>query len=139
MSSAAVLLDTHAWIWLVDGNDELSLPARKLIDQAAATGTVLIASISVWEVAMLERKGRLVLSRSCWNWVEDALSLPGLRLIQLSAQTALESCFLPGKFHDDPADRFIVATARLENAAIVTRDKQILRYAQSGHVAAIKC
>jgi PIN domain nuclease of toxin-antitoxin system len=88
---------------------------------------------------MLERKGRLVLGKNCWNWVEDALSLPGLRLISLSAQTALESCFLPGKFHDDPADRLIVATARLEDAAIVTRDKQILKYADHGHVSVIRC
>jgi len=47
---------------------------------------------------------------------------------------AIDACTLPGDFHADPADRILVATARAENATLVTRDEKILAYAQAGHV-----
>ena len=52
----------------------------------------------------------------------------------LEPEIAVESCFLPGEFHNDPADRFLVATARLKNAALVTRDQRIIEYGNQGHV-----
>lgn len=133
----SLILDTHAWIWFVDGSPELSVSARRQIESIAAGGEILISSISVWEVGMLENRGRLRLTKAIWDWINDALSAPALRLVPLSAAIALESCFLPGRFHQDPADRFIVATARIEQATIVSRDRRILAYAKQGHVDAI--
>ena len=58
-------------------------------------------------------------------------------MVALDAKIAIESCDLPGDFHTDRADRFLVATARLDNAVLVTRDERILLYAKSGHVRAM--
>lgn len=57
-----------------------------------------------------------------------------MKIVELSPQIALESCDLPGKFHDDPADRIIVATARIHALELITKDKKILDYP---HVQAV--
>ncbi|HEY9868021.1 MAG TPA: type II toxin-antitoxin system VapC family toxin [Candidatus Obscuribacterales bacterium] len=132
-----LVLDTHAWIWLVDGNPQLSDAAKEQIDVAAVDGKVLVPAICVWEVAKLEGKGRLILASHCRTWIDEALSQPGIRLVPLTAEIALESCFLPGSFHQDPADRFIVATARIEKARIVSRDTRLLKYAEQGYVSVV--
>lgn len=133
-----VVLDTHVWIWLVDGNSQLLPRIRVLIDDAARMGAVLIPAICVWEVATLELKGRLVLQKDPRDWVREALNQPGISLVPHSAEIALDSCYLPGDLHQDPADRLIVATARIENAVVVTRDRRLLRYAKDGHVSAVR-
>ena len=133
-----LVLDTHAWIWLVAGDPALSPAARRAIEQAAAGGSVLVAAISVWEVALLEAKGRIVLGKPCRQWVADALAAPGLSLATLSPDVAVESVHMPGPFHDDTADRIIVATARAAGAALVTRDRRILDYGAQGHVAVLR-
>jgi PIN domain nuclease of toxin-antitoxin system len=68
-------------------------------------------------------------------WLERALASSGLTLLPLAQPTVMvDACTLPGEFHADPADRILVATARAENATLVTRDEKILAYAQAGHV-----
>ncbi|MFM9970024.1 MAG: PIN domain-containing protein [Burkholderiales bacterium] len=57
-----------------------------------------------------------------------------MRLLGLDPDMALESCALPGDFHADPADRFLVASARLRNLTLVTRDQRILDYAARGYL-----
>ena len=130
-----LVLDTHVWIWLVAGDPTLPAGARDAIEAAAADGSVLVPAISVWEVALLESRGRIVLDRPRTQWVSEALAAPGLALAPLTPEVAVESCRLPAPFHDDPADRMIVATARAAGATLVTRDKRILDYGARGHVA----
>ncbi len=77
---------------------------------------------------MLEAKGRIRLSKDCLAWVQEALSAPGTSLVPLTPEIAVESSRLPGKFHGDPADRILVATARLLGATLLTRDERILAY-----------
>ncbi len=136
-SARALLLDTHVWIWLVNGDAELGADALAAIERAAAAGSVLISAISVWEVAMLKAKGRIVLAKPCAQWVREALSAPGLSLTPLTPEIAVESCQLPGSFHDDPADRLIVATARVADATLVTKDERIFAYGAAGHVSVL--
>jgi PIN domain nuclease of toxin-antitoxin system len=62
---------------------------------------------------------------------------PGIILCPLTSTIAAQSYKLPGTFHGDPADRMIVATARVENAVLFTRDEEILRYSKAGHLKAI--
>lgn len=133
-----VVLDTHVWIWLVGGDRTLSAEARAAIEEAAAAGQVLVPAISVWEVALLEARGRIVLAKPCARWVSDALAAPGLALAPLTPEVTIESVRLPEPFHDDPADRMIVATARLADAALVTRDARLLDYGARGHVASVR-
>ncbi len=132
-----LILDTHVWIWLVNGDSDLDPAARQAIETEASRGAVLVPAISVWEVAMLESKGRIVLAMPCARWVEAALTAPGLDLSPLTPEVAVESVYLPGDFHDDPADRMIVATTRLADATVATRDRRILDYATLGHVKAL--
>jgi len=135
-ASAPLLLDTHYWIWLQAGAaDEISGKARKAIKGAASRGQLLLSVISVWELGMLEAKGRLRLQRPCEEWVKEALATPGLELLPLTPEIALDSSRLPAPFPGDPADRIIVATARRMAARLLTRDQQLLEYGRQRHVA----
>lgn len=86
---------------------------------------------------MLQVRHRLALSIEIEELVERGLGIPGLRLQELTPAVAIESTRLPGTFHADPADRFLVATTRRSVAAIATNDTRILRYARDGHVSAL--
>lgn len=131
----AFLLDTHVWIWYVE--DEVGRLSRRIqprIERAVQRGDVLISAISVWEIAQLEAARRLDLALDVRVWVSRALGFPGVRLKGLSPSIAIESTRLPGQFHRDPADRILIATARLLGATLVTCDERILAYAKQGHV-----
>ena len=129
-----LLLDTHYWIWLQSDTERIAPSTRKVIEAAAAGGSLLLSVISVWEVGMLDEKGRIRLDRPCEQWVDEALATPGLSLAPLTPQIALAASRLPGDFHGDPADRIILATARHLSARITTRDRQILAYARRRHL-----
>jgi PIN domain nuclease of toxin-antitoxin system len=132
-----LVLDTHVWIWLSFGDKALGDDARRFIDRAGRDGTLLVAAISVWEVAMLVSKGRLDLFMPPLEWATAALSGPGISLAPLTPDIAVEACHLPGAFHRDPVDRMIVATARVLGARLATRDQRILAYAAAGNVAVV--
>ena len=122
-----IVLDTHAWIWWVDGDERLTLTQRDAI--AAEEGSLIgVSAISCWEVAKLVELGRVALSCSLEEWLDQALSYPGVQLIALTPEIAIESTRLPGDFHRDPADQIIVATARVYGCSLVTSDEKILKY-----------
>lgn len=133
-----VLLDTHAWVWLMNGSKRLGPRARKAVDQSAQAGGVLVAAISTWEVAMLVAKGRLVLDRDVGEWVRTALAQPGIRLEALSPEIAVAGARLPGDPHGDPADRMIAATARHCGATLLTDDRLLLDYGKAGQIKTLK-
>ena len=132
-----VMLDTHVWIWLMEGNLAIPTAARKSIEQAAAAGQLWVSAISTWEVAMRAAKGRVVFSLDVQTWIDQALAAPGLRLAPLSPEIAVASAHLPGSFHGDPADRILVATARALTARLATADRAILAYGRRGHVSTL--
>jgi PIN domain nuclease of toxin-antitoxin system len=135
--AALLLLDTHVWVWFAQQDSRLAnRPVVGEIDAALRESRVGVSAISVWEVAMLDAKGRVDLGPDCLGWLRDALALPGMSLLALSPEIAVESVRLPGGFHADPADRVIVATARVLGADLLTADAEILRYGQAGHVRA---
>ncbi|HJX14940.1 MAG TPA: type II toxin-antitoxin system VapC family toxin [Candidatus Deferrimicrobiaceae bacterium] len=130
-----LLLDTHVWLWVVGGVEPLKRSVLSTVEGAARGGRIRVSVISVWEVAMLEAKGRIRLTKDCLAWVRDALSAPGTSLVPLSPEIAVESSRLPGRFHGDPADRILVATARLLGGTLLTRDDRILAYGKGKHVS----
>jgi PIN domain nuclease of toxin-antitoxin system len=133
-----LLLDTHVWIWAAEQReDELSARMLRLIDSASQRGSVLISAISIWEIAMLAERGRIVLSVDPLQWIETAASVPGVRVIELTPRIAVGSAHLPGNPHADPADRILMATARDAGARLVTRDRRILQYAESTRALAV--
>ena len=125
-----IVLDTHIWVWWVHGDAAMPASIRTLLDSSEQTGLALSA-ISCWEVAKLVEHGRLTLPCPVVDWLQQALSYPGVRLIELSPRICVEATQLPGEFHRDPADQIIVATARVLDAPLVTVDGKILQY---GHV-----
>jgi PIN domain nuclease of toxin-antitoxin system len=96
-----------------------------------------VSAISVWEIAQLEARRRLELSQDVRSWVGRALAFPGVRLKGLTPAIAIESTRLPGAAHRDPADRMLVATARLTGAALVTCDARLIGYAAHGHLRVV--
>ena len=85
---------------------------------------------------MLVSKGRLVFDRDVADWLNDALALPGLRVVPLSTEIAVSSTRLPGALPSDPADRIIVATARSLDIELITADRPLLDYARTGYARA---
>jgi len=122
-----ILLDTHTWWWALSEPENLSSLARQHIEQTPF-GQRCIASISLWEFAMMAQRGRIQLTISPQEWLNDALQQAKTRVLPLSAEIALDSCNLPGEFHKDPADRLIVATARSYDIELVTKDHKIRDY-----------
>jgi PIN domain nuclease of toxin-antitoxin system len=133
-----VLLDTHAWVWLLNGDPKLNPKAVKAIERSLSEEAVLLSAISPWEVAMLVSKGRLTLDRDVGEWVGTAASIPGIRLEPISPEIAVASTRLPGNIHPDPADRLIAATARHLGALLITDDQLLLDYDTAGHLKTLK-
>lgn len=130
-----IVLDTHIWVWWVHGDKRLTETQIETVT-ANETNVIGVSAISCWEVAKLVEYGRLVLSLPPKEWLEQALSYPGIRLLELTPEIAVESTQLPGEFHRDPADQIIVATARLHNCPLVTSDGNLLNYCFSvGHAS----
>ena len=133
-----LLLDTHVWIWLMEGAEkELGRRTRAALQRGSSEGRLLVSVISVWEVAMLCAKGRLRFSLDLEEWVHRALHGPGISLTDLTPQIAIDSAILPGSVQGDPADRILIATGRRTGASIVTRDEGILAYAAGGFLFAL--
>lgn len=122
-----IVPDTHIWIWWVGENPELSNDYRDKITLVESNG-LGVSAISCWEIALLHSKQKLSLAESPLQWLERALSLPNIVLLPISPRIAVESNNLPGEFHRDPADRIIVATARVYECALVTYDSKIREY-----------
>ena len=122
-----ILLDTHVWWWSLTEPENLSKKAIALIKQAK-TDERFISSVSIWEFAMMVAKKRIELKISPAKWLTRAIDETGIMVIELSPDIATDSCSLPGEFHKDPADRIIVATARVHNLTLLTKDQKILDY-----------
>jgi PIN domain nuclease of toxin-antitoxin system len=122
------LLDTHTWIWWNMNPKKLSKKVKKLIHDTEGYDELLLSAISPWEFSKLLEKKRLGISCNPEDWIKAALDMPKLRVIPLHPILAYRSTILPQPFHDDPADQIIVASAREENATILTKDQKILTY-----------
>jgi PIN domain nuclease of toxin-antitoxin system len=110
-----IVLDTHTWLWWTNESMNLSGRADEAIKQADLIG---IPVISCWEISMLVAKSRIELSMDVEVWIDLALQHPKVKLLPLTPAIAVLSTRLPGDFHGDPADRFIVATSLIQQAPL---------------------
>lgn len=132
---SALLLDTHVWLWYAEGVAKRLKPTVvSRIEDALLTNRLHVSVVSVWEIGLLVAKNRITLSAPVKDWVQQATAIPGLRLRPLDWPSAIESTLLPGTPHSDPADRLLIATARIGGYTLVTRDRKILDYGKAGHV-----
>jgi PIN domain nuclease of toxin-antitoxin system len=117
----------------------MSRAALQSIKDGEREGNLRISVISIWELAMLEKCGRVALPMNVRTWVEQALSKPGIAVAPLTPEIAIESGNLPGnELPGDPADRILVATARVLGAKLVTKDSHLIRYSRQRHVRALE-
>lgn len=124
-----IVLDTHVLVWWVANDSRLSVRAsRTLAAEQRDKGRILVSAISLWEIAMLIQKGRLVLAMTLDEWLAAVETIDCVNIVSVSARTAVQSVRLPGEFHSDPADCMIVAFSRELNAPLVTADKKIHEY-----------
>ena len=119
-----IVLDTHAWIWWRADPARLSAAGARAIAEADRIG---VSSISVWELGMLVRRGRISLDRNVALWVRQALSDARIAVLAPGPDVALAAALLDD-FPGDPADRLIYAAARQAGARLVTRDARIARF-----------
>lgn len=122
------VLDTHAWMWWVNGDRRLSRRARTAIARAGARGDLYLSIYSVWELAKKVEKGQLGFDRPFDEWLDAAIAAEGLQVVDLTRALIVDSCRLPQPFHGDPADQMIVATTRALSATLVTKDSRLRDY-----------
>ena len=125
-----LLLDTHAWIWTVEGDTRrVGRRSRRLISHAEVREQVRISTVTLFEIVALHTAGRLRLAQPVEQWIETSLDLPGVRLAELTRGVAVDAGFVPRTALADPIDRLLVATARQLEATLMTGDAAILTYA----------
>lgn len=116
-----LLLDTHIWIWLLDTPQRVGPYASQALADPA--NELWLSAVSTWEVLTLHRKGRIHLPANLSEWF--ALALAGIRQrVPLTHEIVLAAHNL--HLHDDPADRFLAATAQVLDLTLVTADQRLL-------------
>ena len=134
-----LLLDTCTAIWMTE-NMPLARDATEAIDNSFRKGmNIYLSPITAWERGVLVAKGRMSSLITPQLWFRRLSGVEGFALADLTPDILIESSFLPGEIHNDPADRILIATARAHDLTVVTRDRKILDYAEQGHVRALKC
>jgi PIN domain nuclease of toxin-antitoxin system len=125
-----MILDTHAWIWAAaDEPGKLGPKTRRLIARAAATETLYVTTASIFEITALATAGRLRLNQSAEKWIRDSVIRGALRVISIDMDISIDAGAIPSSALADPIDRMLVASARAYDVPLVTRDRQILDYA----------
>jgi PIN domain nuclease of toxin-antitoxin system len=133
-----ILLDTCAALWIVA--EAISQATADALSESRSAGfPVYVSPITAWEVGLLARKGRFRSRYAPQRWFELLMDVPDTVLAELTPGILMESSFLPGGLHSDPADRIIAATAREYGFTVMTRDRSLLDYANEGHMSAVEC
>lgn len=120
------LLDTHVWIWTQEAPNRLGATTTKLLTNAQHN--LYVSTISTLEIARLVSAGLVGLSGSLGSWISETIDSLLCGTVEVSHDIALGAYSLPGHFHKDPADRVLIATARIHEMTLVTADDRILAY-----------
>jgi len=119
-----VILDTCALLWLACGDKALTRAALKQINEAPA---IYLSTISGFEIAIKAGKGNLSLPLPAQEWLDKVVEHHGITVVPLDLAICVKAAQLP-RIHDDPCDRFIIATAQISGFAVVTRDERFEKY-----------
>jgi PIN domain nuclease of toxin-antitoxin system len=122
-----LLLDTHIWVW--SALERARLSSRLIAALENPRNELWLSPISLWEVLTLCQKNRLTLQPNPQAWISNTLDAIPMREAPVTYQIAQETdrVRLP---HRDPADRFLVATARVFDLTLVTADEQLVKARQ---------
>src|SRR5207244_11484083 len=105
------LLDTHVWLWWLDGSGSLAARERAALDELPPTACPYVAAISLWELATLVERKRVVLRQGFEAWIDVAAAPETVTVVDVTPAVAKELVHFPKGFHHDHADRLIVAPA----------------------------
>ncbi len=130
-----LILDTHVFVWYLEGIN-LTQEYIELIDRVKQNNNLYISAISIWEIAMLSAKAKIVFSIGRNEWVERVLKISGLNLLELNI-SLIESTTLPHYEHKDLADRMIISTCRFTDSHLITFDQKIIDYANKDYLKAV--
>ncbi len=137
MRFAGALLDTHALYWLVSGAGELTDEALVAIGECQAAGTLFVSPITAWELAVAAQKrsghGRPDLGgKLAREWFREAVRLTGAKIAAVHQRIAFEAADVATVYaRKDPGDCFLIATARIRQIPIITRDAEMIALAQA--------
>lgn len=120
-----VLLDTHAFLWWIADDPQLSARAREIISDGA--NTLYLSAASGWEIAIKAKLGKLKLPSNLAPFIAEQLADNAITALAVEMHHALHVYTLPD-YHRDPFDRILIAQAQLEKLPILTADPQIARY-----------
>ncbi len=120
-----LLLDTHAFIWFVSDRKKIPEDSINLIQENA--GELYLSSITALEIALLVKRKRLKIPKNPGSYIEEAIQYHNLHEIPVDRKILLQSSALP-EIHDDPFDRIIIATAKLHDLVLITKDTKIQAY-----------
>lgn len=124
--SLKAVLDTHVLLYWVQGDERLTTEQKEVLDSASDREPVGVSDVSLWEIATLVSLGRIRLHLPLREWLEAAAAPPLVRRLPISVAIASEVARLPDSFPRDPADRIIVASARVHGAPLLTRDRRVI-------------
>ena len=132
-----IVLDTNALVWVTAEDKRLGRKARALIEKSWTAGKLAVPAVAFWEIGLLESRQRLRLPAPVREWRQSLLDA-GMIELPLDGVVVLRSLDLSG-LPDDPADRFITATALAHGAALMTADEKLLnwRHALERHDARV--
>ena len=123
-----IVLDTHVWLWYLNDPQRLSKTAADAVNHTMTENGIYVSSISVWEVALLVHKGRLVFTMELSDWIAHSEALSFVNFVAVDNTIAMKAVNLPESLHSDPADRIIISTARHLGVKLVTKDQRIRDY-----------
>ncbi|MDR9415980.1 MAG: type II toxin-antitoxin system VapC family toxin [Gracilimonas sp.] len=121
-----ILLDTHIWLWWLSGDNLISSDERQALDQYALRNELCISSITIWEVEILDRKGKLSFSPNFELWMQKILNIDSFKILPIQTDVIMAQRSLPEDFHGDPADRLIAATSIKTGNPLATKDQRII-------------
>jgi PIN domain nuclease of toxin-antitoxin system len=119
-----LLLDTHIWLWWVNQDNQLSARHRAVISEAE---NVFVSAVSCWEVVMLHQRQRIELTKPLNDWFQLALEKSAIVVLPVTEAIAVNAAQL-AFYHRDPADRFIIATALINDCQLMSFDEKFLFY-----------
>ena len=119
------LLDTHTFVWLASDQSALSSVAFSAIKKDRVS--LFISVVTSWEIALLYKKGRLLLPLAPSEFVEKAMQRYGVQELPLRSEIAMAAVALPD-IHNDPFDRILVAESLHNKCRLVTKDEKISLY-----------
>lgn len=115
-----LLIDTHTFLWWIDGDRELSRQARRLIEDA--TTDVIVSAATAWEIATKARLGKLPQALPIARRIPEVIAEQGFMSLAITMEHSQRAGWLPGP-HKDPFDRMLAAQAQALDIPIASNDR----------------